>query len=109
MQFGVIERMHSYKVAEFVVRRIFVSVMNLESIGQHHVRVPHPYQVTNVDACSLSAVVEVYARIAMFASPTLVDPLNELAARLGVYLSIFTDVEHAILKPFQNVLLGNHE
>lgn len=75
VQLAMIDRMHCDEVVKFVVRAVFVSVMNLESIWEHIVRVPHPHQVANVDAGSLAAVEEVYSWIAMLTAVALIDAL----------------------------------
>lgn len=98
MQFNVIHRMHGDEVAEVVVRGIFVSMVNLEPIRKDSVRMPHPDQLANVDACSLATINEVYPWVAMLAPLALVDSLHQLAAGKRVDFSI-RDSEYSFLKP----------
>ncbi len=98
MQFNVIHRMHCDEIAEVVVRGIFVAVVNFKPVWQDSVRMPHPYQVANVGACTLATINEVYPWVAVLAPLALVNALNQLAAGKRVDFSI-GDGEHSFLKP----------
>lgn len=75
MQFSVVDRMHRDEIVKFVVRAVFVPVMDLKPIWEHVVGMPHPNQVTDVNACTLAAIPEVHSWIAMLTAVALIDAL----------------------------------